>query len=187
MGKKRRKTRVWSKIDELPEEIKQKVDEMLADTSYTYLEISNFLKSKGFDISKSAVGRYALRTNNATQRLIEAQQQAKALASVIKNNPEIDYTEATMQMLMSALTEKIAMAQEEFDAMPIDKAGRLIIALSRTKVYKEKVKQDMKAKIDLAFEKLEEDILKAIKGDPQLAKELKELLEKAKTRMMADD
>jgi hypothetical protein len=183
MGKKHR---VRSKIDELPEEIKSKVDDLLADTSYTYLDISDWLKEQGYDVSKSAVGRYALRTNNATKRLLEAQQQAKALVNVVKNNPDIDYTEATMQMLMSGLTEKIATAQEEFDAMPLDKAGRLIVSLSRTKAYKDKVKQEMKEKVDLAFEKLEEEIFSTIKGDPALAKELKEILEKAKARMMND-
>lgn len=184
MGKK---NRVRSKIDDLPEDIKNEVDEMLADTSYTYLDIAVWLNERKFEISKSAVGRYALRTNNATARLLQAQQQTKALINVVKSNPDVDYTEATMQMLMSGLTEKLATAQEEFDAMPLDKAGRLIVSLSRTKVYKDKVKQDMKEKVDLAFEKLEEEIFAAIKGDVSLAKQLKELLEKAKARMMEDD
>ncbi|SKC68417.1 phage protein Gp27 family protein [Maledivibacter halophilus] len=187
MAKQRKRTRIRSKIDELPENLKEKVNEQISDTRYTYLEISQFLKEQGYDISKSAVGRYALRTNNATKRLIEAQEQAKALVNVVKNNPDVDYTEATMQMLMGGLTEKLATAQEEFDAMPLDKAGRLIVALSRTKVYKEKVKQDMKQRIDLAFEKLEEDIWTVIKGDALLAGELKKLLEKAKARMISDD
>lgn len=183
----RKKTRVRSKIDDLPELLKDKVDIMLADTSNTYLEISLFLKEEGYDISKSAVGRYALRTNNATQRLMEAQQQTKALVNVIKNNPDIDYTEATMQMLMSGLTDKIATAQEEFDEMSLDKAGRLIVALSRTKVYKDKVKQDMQKKIELAFEGMEDELMRLIKGDASLARELKQVLEKAKTKVIDDD
>lgn len=187
MGKERKRSRIRCKIDELPEEIQQRVNTMISDTKYTYLEISQFLKENGYDISKSSVGRYAIRTNNATQRLLEAQQQAKALASVVKNNPDIDYTEATMQMLMGGLTEKLATAQEEFDAMPLDKAGRLIVALSRTKVYKDKVKQDMKEKVELAFEGLEQDLLSKIRGNPELAKELKVLLEKAKSRVIPDD
>lgn len=186
-NKKRKRTRFNSKIDQLPEDIKQKVDEMITDTTITYQEISDWLKVNEHEISKSSIGRYALRTNNATQRLMEAQQQTKALVNVIKSNPDTDYTEATMQMLMHGLTEKIALAQEEFDSMSIDQVGRLVVAISRTKVYKDKVKQDMKEKIDLAFEKLEEDILTTIKGDTEMAQELKNLLEKAKARMMDDD
>lgn len=182
-----KKNRVRSKIDDLPEEVKSKVDEMVADTKYTYAEISLWLKDKGYEISKSSVGRYALRTNNATQRLTEAQEQTKALIEVIKKNPDIDYTEPGLQLLASELTKKIAQAEEEFDNMPLDKAGRLIVSLSRTKAYKDKVKQDMQEKVDLAFEKLEEDIFKTIKEDPELVDRMKSILEEAKARMINDD
>ena len=40
MAKKRTRTRVSSKIDELPEALRVKVDVMLADTSNTYEYIS---------------------------------------------------------------------------------------------------------------------------------------------------
>ena len=68
MGDKRTKQRITSKIDELPEGLRMKVDVMLADTSNPYEYISQFLKGEGYDISKSSVGRYATRTNNAMQR-----------------------------------------------------------------------------------------------------------------------
>ena len=59
MGKQRTRKRISSKIDELPEDLKLKVDVMLADTSNTYTDISNFLKCEGYIISKCSVGRYA--------------------------------------------------------------------------------------------------------------------------------
>lgn len=93
MGDKRTKQRITSKIDELPEDLRMKVDVMLADTSNTYEYISQFLKGEGYDISKSSVGRYATRTNNAMQRLLEAQAQTDRLIQVVKENPEADYTE----------------------------------------------------------------------------------------------
>ena len=93
MGDKRTKQRITSKIDELPEDLGMKVDVMLADTSNTYEYISQFLKGEGYDISKSSVGRYATRTNNAMQRLLEAQAQTDRLIQVVKENPEADYTE----------------------------------------------------------------------------------------------
>lgn len=186
MGEKKRK-RISCKIDELPEELKEKINSMVMDTNYTYLEISEFLKQNNYDISKSSVGRYALRLNAAGQRLIEAQEQTKALVNVIKKNPEMDYTDAGLQILMDSLVKRISMAQEEFDTMPLDKAGRLITAISRTKIYKDKVKADMKKKIDLAFEAFESEIPEAIKKDSELSKEMHELLEKAKVRMLDDE
>lgn len=71
MAKKRTKTRISGKVDELPEEVRRQVDVMLVDTSNTYYHISEELKAMGYEISKSSIGRYALRTSSATQRLLE--------------------------------------------------------------------------------------------------------------------
>ena len=182
MGDKRTKQRITSKIDELPEDLRMKVDVMLADTSNTYEYISQFLKGEGYDISKSSVGRYATRTNNAMQRLLEAQAQTDRLIQVVKEN-----TEAAILLTMNGLLNKVATAEEEFNEMPLDKAGRLIASLSRTKVYKDRVKQDMRRKADIAFREMESEMLKVIKQDEKSAVQLKEILAKAKERMMEDD
>ena len=186
-GDKRTKQRITSEIDELPEDLRMKVDVMLADTSNTYEYISQFLKGEGYDISKSSVGRYATRTNNAMQRLLEAQAQTDRLIQVVKENPEADYTEAAILLTMNGLLNKVATAEEEFNEMPLDKAGRLIASLSRTKVYKDRVKQDMRRKADIAFREMESEMLKVIKQDEKSAAQLKEILAKAKERMMEDD
>ena len=187
MGEKRTKQRINSKIDELPDDLRMKVDVMLADTSNTYEYISRFLKEEGYDISKSSVGRYATRTNDAMQRLLEAQAQTERLIKVVKENPEADYTEAAILLTMNGLLNKVATAEEEFNEMPLDKAGRLIASLSRTKVYKDRVKQEMKKKADIAFREMESEMLKVIKQDEQSAAMLKEILTRAKERMMQDD
>ena len=113
------------------------MDVMLADTSNTYEYISKYLKEEGYDISKSSVGRYAMRSNTATQRLLEAQAQTEKLIQVVKDNPNADYSEAAILMTMNGLINKVATAEEEFQEMPLDKAGRLIASLSRTKIYKD--------------------------------------------------
>lgn len=186
MGDKRTKQSITSKIDELPEDLRMKVDVMLADTSNSYEYISQYLKGEGYDISKSSVGRYATRTNNAMQRLLEAQAQTDRLIQVVKDNPEADYTEAAILLTMNGLLNKVATAEEEFNEMPLDKAGRLIASLSRTKVYKDRVKQDMRKKADIAFREMESEMLKVIKQDGKSAEMLKEILAKAKERMMED-
>lgn len=187
MGKQRTRNRVTSKIDELPEELKLKVDVMLADTSNTYAYISEYLKGENYKISKSSIGRYAMRTNTATQRLLEAQAQTEQLLRVVKDNPDADYTEAAIMMMMSGLVDKVATAEEEFNEMPLDKAGRLIASLSRTKVYKDRVRQDMKRKADVALKQAEAELMKVIRQDEQSKQKLKEILLGAKERMIQDD
>lgn len=53
----RRRTRVSSTVDKLPDEIKVEFDLRLADTANTYEELSAWLKEEGFEISKSAPRR----------------------------------------------------------------------------------------------------------------------------------
>lgn len=187
MAKQRRKTRISSKVDELPEEIRTNVDVMLTDTANTYQSISDWLKQMGYAVSKSAVGRYAMRSNTAMQRLLEAQRQTEKLVQVVKQNPDADYTEAGMRILMDGLINRMATAEEEFDLMPLDKAGRLLASLSRTKVYKDKVRQDMQKKVDIAFEEMETRILGVIRQDGEAAEQMRTILKDAKERMMQDD
>ena len=55
--KERRRTRISSTIDKLPDDIKTELDVRLADTANTYEELSAWLKAEGYEISKSAIGR----------------------------------------------------------------------------------------------------------------------------------
>lgn len=187
MGDIRSRIRVSSKINELPEDVKTQVDILLADVSNTYEDISQWLKAEGFDISKSSVGRYAQRTNKVTQRIMEAQAQTDRLVQAIRENPDADYTEAAIMATMNGLLNKVATAEEEWDEMPLDKAGRLIASLSRTKVYKDRVRLEMKKKAELAFKEMESEIMKVIKQDETSVNALKEILMKAKERMLQND
>lgn len=183
----RRRTRVSSKITQLPENIKEQLDAQLLDTSNTYEDIAVWLKEQGYDISKSAVGRYAIRANQAAQRVAETLERTKAIAAAVEKNPDFDYTKASRMVLMDGLMQRVSTAEEDFAEMPLDKAGRLIASLSRVGVYEQKVNRDYKSKMELAFESLEEDLTKAIKADPQLTKELHTVLQKARERILTDD
>jgi hypothetical protein len=183
----RRRTRVSSKITQLPEDLKEQLDAQLLDTSITYEDIAVWLKESGYEISKSAVGRYAIRANQAAQRVAETLQRTKAIAAAVEKNPDLDFTKASRMVLMDGLMQRVSTAEDDFAEMPLDKAGRLIASLSRVEVYEQKAKRDYKSKMELALEALEEDLTKAIKSDPQLTKELHAVLQKAKERILTDD
>lgn len=183
----RRRTRVSSKITQLPDDIKEQLDAQLLDTSNSYNDVAAWLKLEGYNISKSAVGRYAIRANQAAQRVAETLERTKAIAAAVEKNPDLDFTKASRMVLMDGLMQRVSTAEEDFAEMPLDKAGRLIASLSRVGVYEQKVKRDYKSKMELALEALEDDLTKAIKSDPQLTKELHAVLQKARERMLTDD
>lgn len=173
MAKERKRTRVRSKIDELPREVKLVVDGMLADVTYTYKDISEYLCENGYEISYGAVFRYAQRTSNAAQRIIEAQEQTKAIIEIIKQNPNVDYTEGALQMVSAGLTQKIAAAQEEFENLSVDKAAKILISLTKTKSYKDKVYSELNEKMQAALESFKAQVYSEILDkDPMLAERL---------------
>ena len=64
----KKKNRKHSKIDGLPSDIKEAVEEMIK-FDFTYKEIVNYIKNQGFDIFQSSVQRYASNLNETLQSL----------------------------------------------------------------------------------------------------------------------
>lgn len=187
MGEQRSRKRIVSKIDLLPEEVKEQVNQMLLDLSYTYQDIAVWLQEEGFEISKSTVGRYALRNMDVTNRLIEAQEQTKALIEAVKANPEADYTEGALQIMAGELTRKIAMAQEEWDDMDIEKAAKIMVSLSRTKAYKDKVKAELTNKMNSAVDIIKEQLKSELKEYPDILEKLSVVVERVVEDTLEND
>ena len=183
---KRRRTRVSSSIDRLPPELKTQLDMKLTDTSNTYVELAEWLKAEGYDISKSAIGRYAIRSSKAAERVAETLQRTAAIAQAVEAHPDLDYTSAASMVLMDGLMRRVSTAEDEFAEMPLDKAGRLIASLARNATYERKVKADLKKKAELAFEQMEAELLGLIKQDAALAAELSSVIAKAREKVLAD-
>ena len=175
----RRRTRVSSTVDKLPDEIRMELDLRLADTANTYEELSAWLKEEGFEISKSAIGRYSIRSTQAAQRVAETLQRTQAIAQAVEAHPDLDYTKAASMVLMDGLMQRVSTAEDDFAEMPLDKAGRLIASLSRNVTYEKRVRQEMKKKAELAFEQMEAELMATIKQHPELAGELHDVLARA--------
>ena len=182
----RRRTRVSSSVDKLPDDIKGQLDAKLMDTANTYEELSEWLKAEGYEISKSAIGRYAIRSTQAAQRVAETLQRTRAIAQAVEAHPELDYTKAASMVLMDGLMQRVSTAEDDFAEMPLDKAGRLIASLSRNATYEKRVRADLKKKAELAFDQMETELMTAIKQHPELAGELHDVLVRAREKVLTD-
>lgn len=182
--KKRR--RVSGSIDGLPDDVRGQLDAKLINTSNSYADLVLWLEVEGYKISKSAIGRYAIRSNEAAQRVVETLQRTQMIAQAVEARPDMDYTKAASMVLMDGLMQKVATAEEEFQEMPLDKAGRLITALARNATYEKRVRQDMKKKAELAFDQMEAELMTAIKQHPELAGELHDVLARAREKVVTD-
>ena len=170
-----KKYRKHNKIYELPEHARAMLDDMLQDTSITYVEIAQWLKDEGFDISKSTVGRYALENNKLTVKLLEAQEQINTLVRLAKDNDGENLTEGALQIATHKLTAKIAMLETEIDDMDAADAIRLMTGIARTKAYKDKVYAALRSAWDNAYEAFLRQVDAEIDSDPALRKRLEEI------------
>ena len=186
MSKERRRTRISSTVDKLPDDIKVQLDVKLSDTANTYEELAKWLKSEGYEISKSAIGRYAIRSTQAAQRVAETIQRTQTIAQAVEAHPELDYTKAASLVLMDGLMQRVSTAEYDFAEMPLEKAGRLIATLSRNATYEKRVRQEMKKKAELAFDQMETELMAAIKQHPELAGELHDVLARAREKVLTD-
>lgn len=179
MGKQRTKSRVRSRVDELPEEARELLDSMLADVNNTYVEISDTLTKKGWEISQYSIGRYALRHNKAAERLMAAREQTNALLQIMRDNNDIEASELGTSILIDGLVKRLATAQEEFDEMPLDKVAKVLIMSQRSAVYKER----MKSTWARACRSVEANFMKKVRGkiqaDPALVAQIAECASEA--------
>lgn len=155
--------------------------------SDSYQDISDYLKEQGHDISRGAVGRYALRMNKVAQRLSESLEKTKLILDRLEKNPELDAAKAAQALMTDGLMQRISTADGDFFEMPIEKAGRLLAELRRVDIAEKKLSFEMRKKIDLAFDEMEASILHEINYDPVLSVQFREILLKAKEKMMSDE
>ncbi len=78
MGTPHVKVRRHSKIQELPQEAQEEVNRMLIEGA-TYEDIAAHFKGKGFDLSRSGVGRYGKDFLNQVREVRIIQDQARTL------------------------------------------------------------------------------------------------------------
>lgn len=187
MGEGRTIKRVHCRVDEFPQAAREKIDAMLADPQCTYQEIAEALTAEGYEISKSAIHRYAARVGADQQRLREIGEQTRRLVQALKDNQDVEATEVANALLLDALTRRIATAEEEFDTLPLDKAGRLLVALQRSTVYKARTMEDKTRLVGRVQEAMLGRLREAVQSDEALTARLAELVEQAGREVLADE
>ncbi len=187
MGKERSRNRISCRVDSLPPEGKELLHEMLLDTRNSYVAIAEELTERGWAISKSAIGRYAVRNNSAARRLKEAAEQTQQLIAAVRADHGIDATEVATAIMMDGLTRRLATAEEEYDEMPLDKVGRLVVAAHRSAVYKKRYAEGRKDACDAVEKIINQRLREEVQGDPELLSRLERIVSNSAREEAAKD
>ena len=185
MGERKR-TRIHCLVDDLPDDVRGELDDMLADTSYGYVAISEWLKSMGYSISKSSIGRYAKRNGTMQMRLREINESARAYADMIRENQQLDITKVATSIYLQQLLARISEAgTDEFAAIDLADAGKLLAGLMRASVYEGRYSASRKDDISEAAEMVMRQFRAQVAQDPVLLKRIQELVRESRERARA--
>ncbi len=148
--------RKHSKIDNLPEELRIAVEEMLL-TGSTYSDIVQFLKENEQSVSVASVCRYARAFNANVEQLRMANENFKNMMDEINRYPDLDTTEAIIRIASGNVFNRLANAEEQdWDEVKLDKLLKETNALIRATAYKKR--------IDLQNKEIKETAIDEMKG-----------------------
>ena len=152
-GKKRKIKRAHGIIDELPQELRTEVEELIAGGAATYAEITDYLVEKGVSISPSSVARFAKRYLEELEMLKISQANIQMINREIAKHPEMDTAEGLMRIASGALLGSIAnITPENLDDMSPEDKIKLTTSLIRASAYKRRVETQNKDAGDNAID-----------------------------------
>ncbi len=188
MTDKVRKPRSDSKMYQLPKDVLDQVNDMLLNENMKYSDIQHWLETEhGMKISLSSISNYAVKIYQAAQRVSDDLERTKFFIDYIGDKSELDASKVTTAILKSGLLQKIATAEEEFNEMPVEKAGRLLVELNKAEIARERLELDYKKKMQLAFEAFESKIMDEIKKYPEIREKFSCLFRELKEKMQMED
>jgi len=165
----RKQNRRHYKVERL--KCRELIDRMLAD-GYIYEDIMEAVAEAGERISKSSIQRYHASFEQVAERITKTREQMKVLIDAVRDQPGTDLAEAANQVMMQGLLTRIATAGDEFDALPLDKVGRLVASLERSGVAREKLKLQYDKAIQVAREQILEELRLTLMDQPDVLNRL---------------
>ncbi len=173
MGRKRERTRVCSRMDELPDDIRVQVEAMLLDRTISYKEIADWCTEAGYEISKSSVGRYAQRTGRAAMRLQYVRENANAIIAAMKEHRGLELSDAANALVMDNLIGALSEASaEDYSEIPLPKLIELTLKNQRNAVYKERMVRVYAKDVEEIRRALMAELTAQVQGNPELIAQL---------------
>lgn len=187
MTEKMRKPRADSKMYQLPKEALNQIDDMLLNENMKYSDIRHWIEQEyGMKISLSSISNYAVKVYAAAQRVSDDLKRTQFYVDYLKDQEAVDTDKITTAILKSGLLQKLATAEEDFNEMSVEKAGKLVLELQRIDLARERLEFDYKKKMQLAFEQLEKDLMLQLMKYPVLREQFSNLLKQYKSKLFEE-
>ena len=134
------KPRAHSSIETLG--VQELVGHLFEIPGTTYEQIVEQVKeATGKRLTKSALSRYHTVWATAEEQMRLARKDAEAITALLKEKPDMNFTESAMAMLLGKLVRRFAHAQESFETVPLDKLSHLLVKVARAQQGTEVLRQ----------------------------------------------
>ncbi len=159
----RRRSRIET---ELPVEMRKKLNRVLLEGA-TYDEAAAFLGGQGYDISRSSVGRYGKEFFEAYQKIVQFEDQSRALTSATEQGMPMEEAVGKMllQRVMAALVDGSA------DIIEVPRLISDVAKLQRSHVAMAQWKREIEKRAERAVENIK---TKSKNIDPDTLRIIKE-------------
>jgi histidinol phosphatase-like PHP family hydrolase len=165
------KQRRHGKLHELPGEIRREVNDLLIEPSITYEDVAQYLQGKGYDISKSSIGRYGQQFFNEVRETEMLRDQAALLTS------EPDQALLLEKLTATMLTKRLALAMQDpaFDVLKHPKMIDSFAKLQQSSTQREKWSNEIRKAAEKAVKEIEKKA-KKLELQPDTLKYIKEVI-----------
>lgn len=144
-----------SKVDLLPEDVRQALERRLIAQSFSgYESLESWLEEKGYEITKSSLHRWGSRFEDRVRALKVATDQAKA---IVEASPDDDgaMTDALMRLTQEKLFGVLLDLEVDPETIDVTKLTRAVADLGRGTITLRRYQQEARAKIAADLKDLE--------------------------------
>ena len=175
--------RKHGKIDKLPPDLKDTVDEMLL-THCTYAEIVEYLAANGIGLSQASVSRYAQGLAKNAMAIQIAGENFRIMAEQMEKYPRIDTAAVLLQLASQGVQQALSEVNED-DIKDIDFEAllRQTNGLVRATAYKSRIDVQNQTNYEAGYDAVKEAVFSAMaKEDPELYGRVSAFLNQQKKR-----
>jgi len=146
-----------SAILQLPDQVRAELDQKLIQRGFAgYVELSDWLKAQGYEISKSAVHNYATTTlEKRVTALKIATEQAKAIAEAAPDEGNA-MNEALIRLVQQKAFDVLINLSEEDQEVNLKDIGIMVARLSNASVKQKQYQAEVRAKIEADLKALKD-------------------------------
>lgn len=170
------------KVDRLPPELKDTVEQMLL-TGCTYKNIVEFLKENGEHMSQMAICTYAKKFLATVDMINVAQTNFSVLLDEMNRFPDLDTSEALIRLASHHVLNALAnIDEEQMKEVPIEKLIKETNGLIRAAAYKKRIEVQNRENYEVGLEAVKNLVFETMaKDNPELYRQVSAYLNKKKT------